>query len=221
MDNLLINSFLKPVVKITTADMLLCSLFGKKARWFQLHCFINLMICNIIKYDIYNLLYSPLDVYKLDKYDELYYIFYLHVYHMMFFKNTLMDYFHHVVFVIFGTIPIYYYYNYNVIRLATLSGCGIPGAIEYFTLSLVKHEKIQSLTQKTIMVNVYNYFRYPFSIFAASNIYYSHMIGLTNKVDNKLIFYTIFMITFNSGFFNKLTIENRIQHYLHNKHFTN
>ena len=214
MDNLLINSFVRPIINITTVDILLCYFFTKKARWFQLHCFINLLICNIIKDDVYNLLYNPLDVYRLHKHDELYYIFYLHVYHMIFFKNTLMDYFHHLVFVLFGTIPIYYYYNFNLIRLATLSGCGMPGVIEYFTLSLVKHEKITPLTQKSIMVYVYNYFRYPFSLFAATNIYYSHMIGLTNIVNNKVVFYTIFMITFNSGFFNKLTIENRIQHYL-------
>ena len=56
-----------------------------------------------------------------------------------------MDYFHHILFVLFGTIPIYYYYNLNLIRLITFVGCGLPGAIEYFTLSLVKHNIIASL----------------------------------------------------------------------------
>ena len=203
-------NLISPIIEIPLYDLCLCILFTRKARWFQLHSFINMMIVKEIYKDVYNLLLNPTDILILEYPKELYYILYLHLYHMLFFKNTLMDYFHHIVFVLFGTFPIYYYYNLNILRLATLSGCGLPGAIEYFTLSLVKHEKIKSLTQKTIMVYVYNYVRYPISIFSASLIYYNHMIRLRNNITNICVFYTIFMIIFNSGYFNKLTIENRI-----------
>jgi hypothetical protein len=172
------------------------------------------MILNVIANDIYNLLLNPINIKILEYPKELYYILYLHFYHMVFFNNTAMDYFHHIVFVLFGTLPIYYYYPVNVIRLATFSGCGLPGVIEYFTLSLVKHQKMKFLTQKTIMTYVYNYFRYPISIFAGSIIYYNHILGLTSNINNFYIFYTIFMIIFNSGYFNKLVIENRTWHYL-------
>tara|TARA_A100001011_G_C14275753_1_gene829135 strand:+ start:1053 stop:1706 length:654 start_codon:yes stop_codon:yes gene_type:complete len=210
----LINPVIEPIIEIPLYDLCLCILFTKKARWFQLHCFINIMIVQEIYKDIFNLLLDPLDIKVLEHHKELYYILYLHLYHMIFFKNTTTDYFHHIVFVLFGTFPIYHFYNVNLIRLATFTGCGLPGVIEYFTLSLVKHEKIKSLTQKTIMVYVYNYFRYPVSVFAASLIYYNHAIGLTNYISNFCVLYTIFLIIFNSAYFNKLTIENRTWHKL-------
>jgi len=207
-------NLISPIIEIPLYDLCLCILFTQKARWFQLHCFINIMIVQEIYKDIFNLLLDPINIKLLEYPKELYYILYLHLYHMIFFKNTTMDYFHHIVFVLFGTFPIYYFYDVNLIRLATFTGCGLPGVIEYFTLSLVKHQKIRSLTQKTIMVYVYNYFRYPVSIFAASLIYYNHAIGLTNYISNFCVLYTIFMIIFNSAYFNKLTIENRTWHYL-------
>lgn len=208
------SSLITPLIRIPLLDIFLCIIFTKKARWFQLHCIINLLIVNIIKDDILSIIQNPTSINKLEYPEELYYILYLHLYHMIFFKNTIMDYFHHIVFVLFGTLPIYYFYNINLIRFASFTGCGLPGVIEYFTLTLVKHEKMKSLTQKTIMVYVYNYFRYPVSIFSASLIYYNHIIGLTKNISNFWVSYIIFMIVFNSAYFNKLTIENRTWHYL-------
>ncbi len=201
-----------PLVVIPMSDLLLCYIFSKKARWFQLHALTNLIIVNIIKNDVYNLTVYPFQTINiLDNYYELYYIIVLHLYHFVFFNNTLMDYFHHSVFVLFGCIPVYYYYNYNIIRLATFTGCGLPGFIEYSLLTLVKHEKIKSLTQKKIMSKIYNYFRYPFGIFTISYIYiYS---GLTQQ--NLLTtLYTMMIIYLNGAFYNKLTIENAIWHEL-------
>ena len=207
-------NLISPILEIPLYDLCLCLLFSKKARWFQLHSFINMIIVKEISNDVYNLLLHPTNIKILVDPKELYYILYLHIYHMLFFKNTIMDYFHHIVFVFFGTLPVYYYYDKNLIRLATLTGCGLPGVIEYFTLTLVKHGKIKFLTQKTIIVYVYNYFRYPVSVFAATLIYFNHMIGLTKNISNFCVFYTIFMIIFNSGYFNKVIIENRTWHYL-------
>ena len=204
MNNLNININLinySPILVIPVSDILLCLLFSKKARWFQLHSFINIIIVYIIKDDIYNLIMDPLlNIKKLENPLELQYIIYMHIYHILFFKNTFMDYIHHIIFVLFGCYPIYIYYNYNIIRLATFSGCGLPGAIEYFTLSLVKNHRIESLTQKHIMSNIYNYFRYPFSIFACSNIIIFNSIGLV-VVNNYILIYTVLLTYINGNDF--------------------
>ena len=48
-------NLIKPIVYIPLYDLCLCILFTKKARWFQLHSLTNLVILNIIKNDVYNL----------------------------------------------------------------------------------------------------------------------------------------------------------------------
>ncbi len=215
-------NLIKPIVYIPLSDVILCILFTKKARWFQLHCFTNIIIVDIIKHDVYNLITKQQDSIKfLEDYEELYYIIVLHLYHMLFFKNTLMDYFHHIVFVLFGTIPIYYYYNINLIRLASFVGCGLPGVIEYFTLSLVKHNKISSLNQKKLMCNIYNYFRYPLGSYACSSIIIYYQQGYTPSINLCTLVYTVFMIFFNGAYFNKLTIENKTWHSISIRPITN
>tara|TARA_Y100000591_G_C21845193_1_gene708287 strand:- start:2486 stop:3136 length:651 start_codon:yes stop_codon:yes gene_type:complete len=203
-----------PLFVIPASDFILCKLFSKNARWAQLHSFINIIIVYIIKDDVYGLITNPLSNIKIIKDPlELEYIIYLHIYHFIFFKNSFIDYFHHIVFVLLGCYPIYKYYNYNIIRLATFSGCGLPGVIEYFTLSLVKNNKLYSLTQKNIMSNIYNYFRYPFSIYACSNILIFNNINLV-IVNKNILIYIVFLTYFNSSYFNKLIIENCLWHKL-------
>ena len=96
-------------------------------------------------------------------------------------EALMMSLCHHFVFVLCGALPVYYFYNKNLIRLATLSGCGIPGMIEYFTLVLVKHDKMYSLQQKRLMSYIYNYFRFPFSVFSCSLIYYNYILYLIDE----------------------------------------
>ena len=62
------------------------------------------------------------------------------------------------------------------------------------------------------MSNIYNYFRYPFSILASTMIYQSYMLGYTPDISKNVVMYTIFMIYFNGSYFNKLTIENKTWH---------
>ena len=200
-----------PIIIIPFFDVLLCNFFGNKARWFQLHSVINLLILNIIKDDVYKLIIRPYEVVELEEPQELYYICFLHLYHFLFFKNSKMDFIHHFGFVLFGALPIYKLYNLNLIRLATFTGCGLPGFIEYTSLVLVKHNKIKSIEQKVLMSNVYNYFRYPFSVFASSIIYCNHIIDKRFEIPSIIVFYTMFIVYLNGAFFNKITLENTIE----------
>ena len=205
--------FIIPFISIPIIDITLCRLFGTAARWFQLHSAINGIITYIIWNDVYLLVNDPIkNVKSMISIMELYYIVFLHMYHFLFFKNTKMDYFHHIIFVGFGTIPIYYLYDKNIIRLTTFVGCGLPGCIEYLTLTFVKNNKLSQINQKRIMTYVYNYFRYPLSIYSISMIYIIHILGYTNNITNLSIVYITLLIFFNGGFYNKITIENYVLH---------
>ena len=215
MTYFILYSTYSPIFIIPLLDGILCFFFSKKARWFQLHCIVNLIVLSIINKDVYYLIIDPLNnIYKLTNPLEVNYVVYLHLYHFLFFKNSYMDYFHHILFVLFGAIPIYYYYNLNLIRLITFVGCGLPGVIEYFTLSLAKHNIITSLNQKKLISYVYNYFRFPVGIYGASVIYIYHNRYNYIQISNNVVFYVILLIYLNSAIFNKLVIENYIQHSL-------
>ena len=201
-----------PLIIIPTMDFILCMIFGIKTRWFQLHSAINMIIVCIIWDDVTKLFSNPLANIQLSysKIDS-FFILLLHTYHFFIVKRfTVMDYFHHIVFVGCGLVPAIFYYNSNLVRLGWLSTCGLPGAIEYFTLSLVKHNKLHSLKQKRIISYIYNYIRYPITIYCPTLTYIAYRHGLLRENNVYLLVYTNFLLFMNGAFYNKLTIENYI-----------
>jgi hypothetical protein len=200
-----------PLISIPFIDFLLCIIIDTKARWFQLHAAVNTIIVYIISNDIYLLYTDPLhNIRDVESKMECNFIIFLHIYHYFIFKNTVMDNFHHFIFIGCGGIPLFYYYNSNLTRLTSFAVCGLPGAIEYFTLTLVKHNKMKSLTQKQFNSYLYNYFRYPITIYGITIIYIAHTQNLTSETPSIVIYYIIFLVFMNGSFYNKLTIENAI-----------
>ena len=139
--------FIIPFISIPIMDRILCIMFGTKSRWFQLHSLVNGIVVYIIWTDVINLFIDPLgNIRDSYSYIDRYFIIILHIYHMIVFKQlTRLDYFHHILFIGFGILPSLYFYNSNLIRLAFFPTCGLPGCIEYLTLSLVKHKKMEFL----------------------------------------------------------------------------
>ena len=123
-----------PIIAIPSIDLLLCFLFGVKARWFQLHSAINIVIVGIIFDDVVKLYRNPIyNNHDIDSKLELTYIMTLHIYHLLISKNiTFMDYCHHLLFVGFACLPAYIFYNNNLLRLSVFATCGATGSIEYF-----------------------------------------------------------------------------------------
>ena len=94
---LIINKeILITIISIPTIDIILCNLFGNKARWFQLHAFINGVIVIIIYEDVIKLYIDPINNNKpLTSHIDSYFIIFLHIYHLFISKSiTYMDYFH-------------------------------------------------------------------------------------------------------------------------------
>jgi len=206
--------FIMPLISIPTIDLLLCKIFGTKSRWFQLHSVINGVIVYIIFNDVYNLLSNPLkNIREVDSKIDSYFIMFLHIYHLFIVKQlTFMDYFHHILFVGMGVLPSIIYYNSNLIRLAWFPTCGLPGCIEYLSLSLVKHGKLESLKQKRLNSYVYNFIRYPITIIGPTITYIAYKNNLLHETNVFVLLYFNLILFFNGAFYNKVSIENYILH---------
>jgi len=214
------TDILIPLITIPSVDLLLCLIFTQKARWFQLHSVINGIIVYIIQDDVINLYKNPITYSKiLDTKIEFYFITFLHIYHLIISSNlTMMDYFHHILFIGFGCVPAYLLYDNNLIRLGTFASCGITGCIEYFSLALVKHQKLHPITQKKYNSYLYNYVRYPLTVYCNVSIYISYRLNYLIGNPYFLIYINL-IIFYNGAFYNKLTLENYmghkvIQHYI-------
>lgn len=197
---------------IPLTDFVLIKCFGARARWFQLHSTINFFISYLIRNDIYSFIFYPLYAIKVNTdYKVVYYIIYLHTYHFFIKKLHLIELIHHVLFVFMGVLPCIFFWKYNTINLWILSGCGLPGAIEYFTLSLVKNDILSCKKQKYISANINNYVRLPITIYGLSLTYIAYMESLIYC--NSLFFIYICVLIYTNGtFFNKLAIENYIKY---------
>ena len=110
------------------------------ALWYLIHSLANFYIIFSIIEPIKLILNDPL--YHLFNmtyyYDSTIKIVILHLYHMLFFKCTKDDIFHHVVFVSIGTFTIYFFNNGYFSALTHFFICGLPGGIDYFLCFLYK-----------------------------------------------------------------------------------
>jgi len=205
------------IISVPLIDYLLINILGKRARWFQLHCVVNLLITYLIKDDIYYFIFRPLSSIKdIDSYLPIYYIVYLHSYHFFIKKLYLIELVHHILFVFMGVFPCIFFWKNNLINLWVLSGCGFPGAIDYFTLSLVKNNMLSIWNQKYISSMVNNYLRLPISIYGLTITYAAYMENII-EADIYFLIYVCLLIYINGTFFNKLAIENYIKYKYTNK----
>ena len=189
-----------------------CSLrifFGSKARWFQLHTLLNIIVVFNILPDVIEIFNNPNMGYRLlDNHTASLNILCLHIYHIIGFRNLgFYDYFHHILFIGLGVIPVIFLIKYNQIYLGYLSCSGIPGIIEYSTLSLYKNNIITLSLQKKFNSYVYIYLRLPLCIVGVTMNYYAYINNLVR--DNLLITsYINFLLYLNGTFFTQLTVES-------------
>jgi len=194
-------------------DFILIKMFNSKARWFQLHAAINFFITYLIFPDVYKLFVNPiLPLQQRNEYSDLAILLVctLHSYHFIVEKLSFMELFHHIVFVVCGTLPVFIYWDNIVVTLFLFAGCGLPGAIEYTMLSMVKNNNLSSLKQKKINSFINNYIRCPISIYGSS-LAYINRINTTHSIP-LFVYYFIFLVYFNGTFFSKMAIENYIWH---------
>lgn len=138
--------------------------YTNRARWFLLHSLINFVVVYYSLLDLYTCFSNSLICYKIPwNYNSTkvyYYASVLHIYHCLFFKLTPDDILHHVLMVaLCGTLC--YYIQSIISSFALFFLSGLPGAIDYMLLYLVKMDKIHTLTEKKVYTYISAYLRAP------------------------------------------------------------
>ena len=205
------NDYINTFFTVVFLDCILCIFIGFKARYFQLHTVINLIITVRILPDVINLISNPVSNYKLlENHYESNLILSLHLYHVLISKNlNMIELFHHILFVGFGIIPTIMYIKTNQIYLGYIACSGIPGIFEYGLLTLLKNNIITSNVQKKLTAYLYNYIRCPLALFGCYINYFSWKY---NKIIKKEIFgmtlYINILLFLNGTVFNQLTLKS-------------
>ena len=204
-----IENTIKNLLELYFYDKSLCIMIGTKARWYQLHCLINLLITIKILPTVLNILYDPKTGYKLiddDLTNNM--CIAMHLYHIFISKNmSLYDWLHHIVFVGLGVLPGMLYINSNQLYLHKIACSGIPGIIEYGSLTLYKNNKLTKINQKFINTILYVYFRLPLCILGVSMNYLAYK-GELIKDPLWITLYVNFLLYLNGVVFTYLTFES-------------
>jgi hypothetical protein len=202
------------------SDKTLIFLFSKKGRWFQLHALVNTIVSKLVINDVYEIIKNPYIGYRLlDNHIPSNLIFYLHLYHLLAFRNlTKYDYFHHFFFVGLGVLPDIYFMKTNQKYLAYIVCNGIPGIIEYVSLVLYKNNKITLYNQKKLNTINYLVLRLPFCILTC--VYNYILFNLNILKDNFVItLYLNLLVYLNGTFFTYLTFDSFYKYkYVNNIH---
>lgn len=173
------------IVLLATFDKFFSS---SKARWFSVHAFANLMVVLAGARATWTTLTDPINAMDGEKYSDVS-VFgagtpwptiitnSVHIYHMLAFKLTSGDYFHHLLFIpTVGLIG--QYYRSGAIRgFLGFMLSGLPGGIDYFNLVLVKHGVMDLYTQKRYCAAINIWIRGPFLVVAAFIMFQASMYG--------------------------------------------
>jgi len=203
--------------------MLLLYLFDRfcapsKARWFALHGFANFLVVITAFTGMITSLRDPL--YSLDSrvYNDtsllgsaspwpVYIINSLHVYHLLFFDLKGHELFHHLVFVpVIGVMGQMYDWGAGQGFMAFFIS-GLPGAIDYLFLVLVKYNKVEPITQKRVCAALNVYIRGPFIVISAHTIYLAMVYG-NLTVPRWACACILVVAVFNSLYYTKLSVAN-------------
>jgi hypothetical protein len=189
-----------------------------KARWFALHGFANSLVVITAFNGMITALRDPL--YSLDSrvYRDnsllgnastwpVYIINSLHVYHLLFFEVKGHELFHHLVFIpVIGFIGQFYEWGAALGFMAFFIS-GLPGAIDYLLLVLVKYGKIEPITQKRVCAALNVYVRGPFIIISAHTIYLAILYG-NLTVPYWACISILVIALFNSLYYTKQSVAN-------------
>lgn len=192
---------------IYTSDYILCRIYNDKARWFQLHFFINMIISYYTIGDTLSIIQNPCHTqYSVTNYEGGALSLSLHVYHTLFFNLSSTDIYHHITSVLFA-IPINIIYDKRTNSMFYFFLTGIPGGLDYLCLTLVKNNKMNYITQKNFSSKQNTFIRMPGGIICCYLIFYSmrFLHGYAEHISAIMLLIIIFL---NVTIFGKMSIEN-------------
>lgn len=140
----------------------LCKL-NQLSSWYIIHAVVNFYItilcCEQIKY----LLNDPIKelLNPVGYYDTTIIVAILHIYHLLFFKCTKTDIFHHLFFVTIGSFVVFVFNNGRFVALSHFFICGLPGGIDYIILFLYEFNYVEKITRLNIATYINVWIRAP------------------------------------------------------------
>ena len=136
-----------------------------KLVWFKLHCIVNIIAMIFSAQDLFSYIVDPMHpIRPAYSTQPMNIIMALHIYHMLestlifgHFKLNMLDWIHHIVMCLILIIP---YYDPEAIEQTNsviFFISGLPGAIDYWLISMVQEGKLKSIQEKKInnYLNVY------------------------------------------------------------------
>jgi len=179
-----------------------------KPRWFTLHSIINYIIAATTFSDVLACIENPI----VSSYPVAFDIAgniacTLHIYHCMFFKIRPEDWLHHIL-SCFIFAPTCVKFSSKGLSVFYFFCTGLPGAIDYTVLSLVKTGRMVKKRQKCITSSLNAYIRMPGGVFCAALLFKDGLkIYSTSVIGLELILLSI-MIYVNACFYGKQSMEN-------------
>jgi len=194
---------------IFISDKFLCFVINNKARWFQLHFIANMLISYLTYSNVIDIISYPQHSHLALMPHENFagsMALSIHVYHCLFFPLTKIDIIHHISSV-FLSIPINLIYNVKTLHMFYFFLTGLPGGLDYLSLTLLKNNKIHYLTQKNFSSKQNVFIRIPGGIICCYLMYYSTQF-LHSLPELICAYLMIIIIFFNVTMFGKMAIEN-------------
>ena len=171
-------------------------------RWYYLHFLSNMATCYVSFNPLIIFIQNPIkEITNPTSFQLSTYIgISLHIYHLLFFKCTQSDYFHHLTFVLFAWIInelinfgyIIPFYHFFII--------GFPGGIDYLALALVKENIIEKKTRIKIAVEMNNWIRSPGII---SSWVFFYLYYLIHDINIIIMICITYCTIFNSQYYNR------------------
>lgn len=193
--------YLTTLELLTLTHCYMCFLTtNTKAQWYMIHVIGNLYLTWKVIPPIIDLLSDPLTQINLNYNTNIIDItIMIHLYHLLFFKCSKDDIWHHFSFGIPGTFLKYYGQDCLGKNLAInlFFVCGLPGAIDYFYLTLLELNYIYKLTRIKQCCFNNNWFRGPGLIVSATFHYLRLVVNGFNWLN---IFY--FILSLIPSYFN-------------------
>ena len=148
------NSFLQCLLYCFFIDITISRHFTK-ARWFVLHSIINIIITHYSFNDLYYLIFDPVNCLtdlSINSTIPWMMNITIHLYHTLIYFNSMtwLDWLHHGTMTFILTPICFMFSSGKVMNASHVFIMGIPGAIDYALLAMVKYGCIKPITEKKI-----------------------------------------------------------------------
>ena len=186
-------------------DTYLLSKYSDSIRWFYMHVITNFIVCLTTLPDVIIILMDPYtEINSLMTPKNI--ILMSHLYHVLIFNVSIIDWIHHIIMSLMLLIP-YVYPASTITNYLLFFLNGLPGGIDYIMLMMVKFDMIDRITEKYINSLLNIYFRGPGIVIGAYIVYLNWLTGRL-VINLIVLLFTIVGLLWNAQYFTYRVVAN-------------